>query len=120
MRTSSRQSRVERLAELLDYRPQLAPLNLSRCAENALSANGHRARWSSGLLLVEIGKDRRDQHLQVSLGYRTLWTQLLPAKVDAGEAEGFLVHFRPSNADYFYITLADVPREEARRRSVSE
>ncbi|MEU0497933.1 methyltransferase domain-containing protein [Mycobacterium sp. NPDC006124] len=74
-------SRAERLAELVDYRSQLAQLDLSRCAEAAVNGNGHRARWSSGPLLVEIISERGDQHVKVSFGYRVLWTQLVPAKV---------------------------------------
>jgi N12 class adenine-specific DNA methylase len=75
------QSRAERLGELVEYRPQLAPLDLSRCAEAATGGHGHRARWSSGPLLVEIVTEHGDQHLKVSFGYRTLWSQMLPAKV---------------------------------------
>lgn len=81
------QSRAQRLAELLDYRGQMAPLDLSRCAENALSGNGHRARWSSGPLLVQIEQERGDLHVKVSFCYRTLWTQLVPAKVRRQGAE---------------------------------
>lgn len=81
------QSRAQRLAELVDYRAQLAPLDLSRCAENAVSGNGHRARWSSGPLVVQIEEDRGDHHVKVSFGYRTLWSQLLPAKVRRQGAE---------------------------------
>lgn len=80
-RAEAMHSRAERLAELVDYRPQLAPLDLSQCAEAAVSGHGHRPRWSSGPLRVEIVAERGDQHLEVSFGYRTLWTQLLPAKV---------------------------------------
>lgn len=80
-RADTLQSRAQRLAELLEYRPQLAPLDLSRCAYNAVSGNGHRARWSSGPLVVEIAEERGDHHVNVHFGYRALWTQLLPAKV---------------------------------------
>ncbi|MBY0285584.1 MAG: methyltransferase domain-containing protein [Mycobacteriaceae bacterium] len=80
-RADALQARADRLAELVDYLPQLPPLDLARCAENAVSANGHRARYSSGPLLVEIIEERGDQHLKVSFGYRPLWTQVLPAKV---------------------------------------
>lgn len=81
------QSRADRLAELVDYRTQLAPLDLSRCAENALSDNGHRARWSSGPLVVQIEQERGDYYLKVSFGYHTLWRQGLPAKVRRQGAE---------------------------------
>ena len=80
-RADALQSRAERLDELVEYRPQLATLDLSRCAEAAVSGNGHRARWYSGPLLVEIVSEHGDQHLQVSFGYRSLWTLMLPAKV---------------------------------------
>lgn len=86
-RADTLQSRAERLAELVEYRPQLATLDLSRCAEAAVSGNGHRARWSSGPLLVEIVSEHGDQHLQASFGYRTLWTLMLPAKVRRRGAE---------------------------------
>lgn len=84
-RADTLQSRAERLAELVDYQPQLAALDLTRCAENAVS--GHRARWSSGPLLVEIAEERGDHHLKASFGYYTLWTQLLPTKVRRRGAE---------------------------------
>lgn len=42
------------------------------------------------------------------------------AALDAGEAQGFHVHFRPGDNPYFYLTLADVSRDEARRRSIAE
>lgn len=61
--------------------PQLAPLDLSSCAEEAVGSYCHRPRWSSGPLWVEIVAERGDQRLEVSFGYRTLWAQLLPAKV---------------------------------------
>lgn len=80
-RADALQSRAERLGELVEYRPQLAALDLSRCAEAATSGHGHRARWSSGPLMVEIITEHGDQHVKVSFGYRTLWTQALPAKV---------------------------------------
>ncbi|MDZ4266217.1 MAG: methyltransferase type 11, partial [Mycobacterium sp.] len=81
-RAEALQSRAGHLAELIEYRPQLATLDLSRCAEAAVSGHSrHRARWSSGPLLVEIVSEHGDQHLQVSFGYRTLWTLSLPAKV---------------------------------------
>lgn len=80
-RADALQARADRLAELVDYLPQLPPLDLARCAENAVSGNGHRARYSSGPLLVEIAEERGDHHLKVSFGYRALWSQGLPAKV---------------------------------------
>ena len=42
------------------------------------------------------------------------------AALDAGDAEGFHVQFRPGDDPYFYVTLADVSPDEAVRRSVSE
>ncbi|AQA06941.1 methyltransferase type 11 (plasmid) [Mycobacterium sp. MS1601] len=80
-RADALQERAGRLAELVDYLPQLPPLDLARCAENAASDNGHRARYSSGPLLVAIVAERGDHHLKVSFGYHPLWTQVLPAKV---------------------------------------
>ncbi|KAA1250331.1 methyltransferase domain-containing protein [Mycobacterium simiae] len=80
-RADALQARAERLAELVEYRHQLAPVDLSRAAEQAVSGQGHHARWSSGPLLVKIVEDHGDHHLRVSFGYRTLWTQRLPAKV---------------------------------------
>lgn len=42
------------------------------------------------------------------------------AALESAEAEGFLVEFRPGEDEYFYVTLADVPSDQAERRSVSE
>jgi hypothetical protein len=42
------------------------------------------------------------------------------AALDAGVAQGFQVEFRPGDDHYFYVTLADVPPDEAVRRAVSE
>jgi hypothetical protein len=80
------QSRAARLAELIKYRPQLAALDMARFAEQAMTSDRQRARWSSGPLLVEIVEERGDYHVRTSFGYRTLWTQPLPAKVLRGGA----------------------------------
>ncbi len=76
------QQRADTLTELVDYRPHLASLDLTDCAEQAFSPRGdYRARWSSGPLQVAIAKDRGEQHIRASFDYHTLWEQLLPTKV---------------------------------------
>lgn len=42
------------------------------------------------------------------------------AALDASEAQGFSVEFRPGDDPYFYLTLADVPRHEVTRRYLAQ
>ena len=42
------------------------------------------------------------------------------AALDAGDAEGFEVHFRPGEDPYFYLTLANAPPEEIMRRNLAQ
>lgn len=42
------------------------------------------------------------------------------AALDAGQAEGFEVLFRPGDEPYFYLTLADVQEDEVLRRSLAQ
>jgi hypothetical protein len=42
------------------------------------------------------------------------------AALDAGDAEGFEVHFRPGDDPYFYLTLANEPPEAILRRSLAQ
>lgn len=40
--------------------------------------------------------------------------------LDAGDADGFEVHFRPGDDPYFYLTLANEPPEEILHRSLAQ
>ncbi|WP_198966099.1 hypothetical protein [Mycobacterium shottsii] len=42
------------------------------------------------------------------------------AALDAGQANGFSVDFRPGDDPYFYLTLADVPRQEIAGRYLAQ
>ncbi|WP_078312384.1 MULTISPECIES: hypothetical protein [unclassified Mycobacterium] len=42
------------------------------------------------------------------------------AALDAGNADGFEVKFEPGNDPYFYVTLADVPKNAVRHRSIAQ
>jgi N12 class adenine-specific DNA methylase/SAM-dependent methyltransferase len=81
-RADALQSRAERLAELIGHRSRLAPLDLARFTEQAVTPDDDRcAHWSCGPLRVDIFEERGEYHLRTRFGYRTLWTQLLPTKV---------------------------------------
>lgn len=42
------------------------------------------------------------------------------AALDAGEAQGFHVHFRPGDDPFFYLTLADVPPDKVHTRLLAQ
>lgn len=78
--------------------------------------------WPAGPYAVKIGSRELVIGDVYALHPRAVATngEEAIAALDAGAGEGFNVHFRPGDDPYFYLTLADVSRDEANRRPVAQ